>query len=113
MCLFVQELFGATVADGSLKLRVGGARYDDSIDFARATLDIDAVLTGTGLGASAEVPNPIAFTPLASLDANLLDMQIGPYMGVHVVQIRVARSPGRAASDKTYVLRIDSRKNEE
>ena len=33
--------------------------------------------------------------------------------GIHVVQIRVARSPGQAASDKTYVLRIDSRKNEE
>ena len=33
--------------------------------------------------------------------------------GIHIVQIRVARSPARAASDKTYVLRIDSRENQE
>jgi hypothetical protein len=31
--------------------------------------------------------------------------------GIHIVQIRVARNPGRAASDETYVLRIDSKQN--
>lgn len=31
--------------------------------------------------------------------------------GIHIVQIRVARNPGRAASDETYVLRIDSKEN--
>lgn len=31
--------------------------------------------------------------------------------GIHVVQIRVARDPGWAASDKTYLLRIDPTEN--
>ena len=31
--------------------------------------------------------------------------------GIHIVQIRVARNPARPASDKTYVLRIDSKEN--
>ena len=26
--------------------------------------------------------------------------------GIHIVQIRVARNPGRAASDETYVLKV-------
>jgi hypothetical protein len=33
--------------------------------------------------------------------------------GIHVVQIRVARNPGLATSDKTYLLRIDAKENEE
>jgi hypothetical protein len=31
--------------------------------------------------------------------------------GIHIVQIRVARNPGQAASDKTYVLRIEPKEN--
>ena len=30
--------------------------------------------------------------------------------GIHIVQIRVARNPGRVASDETYVLRIDPKR---